>query len=106
MTWIVLNIILLFQSFYFNFFWICRDRKSKLQRQQYWGKILKQYAKELKVKNSFSELGNDFIELKDREFKIKRELEELFFKPFIVSIDDMDKFEQNEIKIKTLGMIS
>ena len=65
----------------------------------------------LKVKNSFSELRNDFIELKDRElnereFKIKRELEELFFKPFIVSIDDMDKFEQNEMKIKTLGMIS
>ena len=65
----------------------------------------------LKVKNSFLELRNDFIdlrdrELKEREFKIKRELEELFFKPFIVSIDDMDKFEQNEMKIKTLGMIS
>ena len=30
----------------------------------------------------------------DREVKIKREIEELFFKPIIVPIDDMDKFEQ------------
>ena len=33
-------------------------------------------------------------ELKDREVKIKREIEELFLKPIIVSIDDIDKFEQ------------
>ena len=33
-------------------------------------------------------------ELKDREEKIKREIEELFLKPIIVSIDDIDKFEQ------------
>ena len=57
----------------------------------------------LKVKNSLLELEKDFIELKDRdlndrEVKIKREIEELFFKPIIVSIDDMDKFEQNEMK--------
>ena len=37
-------------------------------------------------------------ELKDREVKIKREIEELFFKPIIVSIDDMDKFEQEKVK--------
>ena len=30
----------------------------------------------------------------DREVKIKREIEELFFKPIIVPKDDMDKFEQ------------
>ena len=30
----------------------------------------------------------------DREVKIKREIEELFFKPIIVPTDDMDKFEQ------------
>ena len=35
-------------------------------------------------------------ELKDREVKIKRHIEEL--KPIIVSIDDMDKFEQKEMK--------
>ena len=37
-------------------------------------------------------------ELKDREVKIKREIEELFFKPIIVSTDETDKFEQNEMK--------
>ena len=37
-------------------------------------------------------------ELKDREVKIKREIEELFFKSIIVSIDDMDKFELKEMK--------
>ena len=53
----------------------------------------------LKVKNSVLELEKYFIELKDielkdREIKIKREIEELFFKPIIVSIDDMDRFEK------------
>ena len=37
------------------------------------------------------------MELKDRELKyrekIKREIEELFFKPIIISNDDKDKFE-------------
>ena len=47
----------------------------------------------LKVKNSILEQEKDFIELKDREsktnrVKIKREIEELFFKPIILSIDD------------------
>ena len=37
-------------------------------------------------------------ELRDREVKIKTEIEELFFKPIIVSIDDMNKFEQKEMK--------
>ena len=45
----------------------------------------------LKVKNDLLELEKDFIELKDRELKgrevkIKREIEELFFKPIIVSM--------------------
>ena len=35
------------------------------------------------------------IELKDREVKIKREKEELFFEPIIASIDDIDRFEKN-----------
>ena len=52
----------------------------------------------LKVKNSILELEKGFIELKDRELKdregkIRREVEELFFKSNMVSIDDMDKFE-------------
>ena len=57
----------------------------------------------LKANNSPLELEKDFIEskvkeLKDREEKIKREIEELFFKPIIVSIDYMDKFERKENK--------
>ena len=45
----------------------------------------------LKVKNDLLELEKDFIELKDRELKdrevkIKRDIEELFFKPIIVSM--------------------
>ena len=51
----------------------------------------------LQVNNSLLELEKDFIELKDRKFKqsevkIKGEIEELFFKPIIVSTDEMDKF--------------
>ena len=54
----------------------------------------------LKVKNSLIELERDFIELKDREFKDRevKEIEELFFKSIITSIDDMDKFEEKEMK--------
>ena len=64
----------------------------------------------LKVKNSFLELEKDFIELKDRELKdkevkIKREIEELFFELIIVSIDDMDKFEQEVKKMRPVKNI-
>ena len=33
-------------------------------------------------------------ELKDRKEKIERETEELFYKPIILSKDDMDKIEE------------
>ena len=51
------------------------------------------------MKNSLLELEKDFIELKDielkdRDVKIKKEIEELFIKPIIVSIDDMDRFKK------------
>ena len=57
-----------------------------------------QRNKFLKVKNSVLELENDFIglkdgELQDRELKIKKEIKELFLKPIIISVDDMDRFE-------------
>ena len=50
----------------------------------------------LRFKNSLLELEKYFIELKgrylkNREVKFKREL---FFKRIIVSIDEMDKFEE------------
>ena len=49
-------------------------------------------------------------ESKDRELKIKRQIEELFSKSITVSKDDVDRFEKKkEIKkirlIKTVGMI-
>ena len=66
-------------------------------------KFLKKMRKNqfLKVKNSLLELEKDFKELrdqelKDREVKIKREIEELFFKPIIVSIYNMDRFEKKK----------
>ena len=57
----------------------------------------------LNVKNSLLELEKDFIklkdkELKDREVKIKREIEEPLFKLIVVSIDDMNNFEEKEIR--------
>ena len=36
--------------------------------------------------------------MNDRELKTKREAEEVFFKPNMVSINDMDKLEQKEMK--------
>ena len=52
----------------------------------------------LKVKNRLLELQKGFRELKDIEVKIKREVEELFFKPIVVSIGDMDRFLKNKMK--------
>ena len=59
----------------------------------------------LKLKNRLLNLEKDFIELKERELKeikvkIKREIEKLFFELITVSINDMDKFEQIELKKK------
>ena len=57
----------------------------------------------LKVKSSLLDLEKDFKELKDEELKdgeekIKREREELFYKIVIVSKDDTDRFEEQEVK--------
>ena len=35
--------------------------------------------------------------MKDREVKVKRDIEELFYKPIMVSIDDKDNFEENQM---------
>ena len=35
---------------------------------------------------------------KDKKEKIKREIEELFYKLIIVSKDDMDKYEEQDMK--------
>ena len=57
----------------------------------------------LKVQNSLLELEKYFIKLKDkklkdREVEIKIKIEELFLQPIILSIYDMHKFEQIEVK--------
>ena len=54
--------------------------------------IGRKYFKEqiFKVKDSLLKSGKNFIELKDREVKIQKEIEELCFNPTSVSIDDMD----------------
>ena len=57
----------------------------------------------LKVENSLLELVKNFMELEERELnsrdvKVKIQIEELFFKPIVVSLDTMDNFEQKEIK--------
>ena len=59
----------------------------------------------LKLKNRLLKLEKDFIELKERELKeikvkIKRKIEKLFFELITISIDDIDKFEQIELKKK------
>ena len=55
------------------------------------------------VKSILSELEKDFMklkdwELKDGEVKTKREIKELLSKPIVVSIDDMDKFDEKGTK--------
>ena len=54
-----------------------------------------------KGKTQILELEKDFIdlkdiELKDREIRIDRDIEELFFKAIYVSIDAMDRFEKKK----------
>ena len=88
--------------------WIYKDiriENSNYKKENIEINYLKNVRKNhfLKIKNSLLKLGKDFIELKDRKLKerkvkIKREMEELFFKLIFVSIDDMDMLEQKEIK--------
>ena len=62
----------------------------------------------LNVKDSLLELEKYFIELKDREVNIKREVEEWFFKPVIVSLDEISLNKnkwRKEGQLKTLGLI-
>ena len=64
--------------------------RMKILREKYLKKMLN--SQFLKVKNSLFELEKYFTELKDRE------IEELFYKTIIVSKDNMDKFEEQEMK--------
>ena len=75
------------------------DYKNENIGREHFKNILKNQF--LKVKNSLLRSEKDFIELKERELKdrkvkIEREIEELFFKPISVSIDDMDWLEKRK----------
>ena len=70
-----------------------------------------QYTKKkhriLKVKDSLLEFGKDFRELRDkklreRKIKIRKDIEGLFFESINASIEDLDKFEENEVTKKKL----
>ena len=51
----------------------------------------------LKIRNSLFELERDFIELKDREVKIKGETEEPSYNQSL-SIDDMDRLGKRKYR--------
>ena len=68
-------------------------KKESMERKYLKIREKKQF---LKVKNCLLELEKDFIELKVLEIKIKREIKELFFKPIIVTIEDLDRFEKKK----------
>ena len=79
-----------------------QDYKDENIERRYLRDIMQNYQF-LKVKNSLLEFEKDFIQLKDRESKIRKEklerdIKGLFHKPLIVSKDDMDKFEEQIMK--------
>ena len=79
-----------------------QDYKDENIERRYLREIMQNYQF-LKVKNSLLEFEKDFIQLKDRESKIRKEklerdIKGQFHKPLIVSKDDMDKFEEQIMK--------
>ena len=79
-----------------------QDYKDENIERRYLREIMQNYQF-LKVKNSLLEFEKDFIQLKDRESKIRKEklerdIKGLFHKPLIVSKDDMDKIEEQIMK--------
>ena len=65
--------------------------------------IFKEKCLKKMLNDQFLGSEKDFMESNDRELKyreekLKRETEELFYKPIIVSKDDMDKFAEQEMK--------
>ena len=71
-----------------------RNYKNENIERKYLKIVIKNHF--LKAKNSLFKLEKDFVELKDTELNIKKETEELFIKPIIVYIEDMDRFEEEE----------
>ena len=59
-----------------------------------WDNQIKKFKKYFYSSKIFKQ---KYRELKDREVKIKREIEELFLKPIIVFRDDTDRFGKKEM---------
>ena len=62
----------------------------------------------LNVTSSFLKLGKHFKELRDKELsdrerKIRGKIGDLFYKPIIVSIDDMNKCEEKNDEEETFA---
>ena len=62
-----------------------------MQKNQFLKQKINRINSILKLEKDFKELKD--IKLKDREVKIKRAIEKLFFESIIVSVDDMDRFK-------------
>ena len=97
--------IFVFKTFYKNFREYIRTKNLNYKNENIKRKYLSnvQRNKLLKVKSIPLELENYFLEIKERDLKdgegkVKREIGELFSKPIIVFLDNMDKFEQKEMK--------
>ena len=69
-----------------------------MQKNQFLKQKINRINSILKLEKDFKELKD--IKLKDREVKIKRAIEKLFFESIIVSVDDMDRFKKEKKKIR------
>ena len=69
-----------------------------MQKNQFLKQKINRINSILKLEKDFKELKD--IKLKDREVKIKRAIEKLFFESIIVSVDDMDKFKKEKKRRK------
>ena len=85
-TWIALNII-----FYFEKFWIIFCEYIKIENSNYKSENIEIKYSHNMPKTWFLELEKGFTELKDRklkdrEVKIKKEIEELFYLNWLLSL--------------------
>ena len=69
-----------------------------MQKNQFLKQKINRINSILKLEKNFKELKD--IKLKDREVKIKRAIEKLFFESIIVSVDDMDRFKKEKKRRK------
>ena len=69
-----------------------------MQKNQFLKQKINRINSILKLEKDFKELKD--TKLKDREVKIKRAIEKLFFESIIVSVDDMDRFKKEKKRRK------